>query len=187
MSNADTTIAALRSGHDGLASLVLKLSDEDLAKPSGASEWDIAQVLGHLGSGAEIGLATLRTALDGKPNPGREFNMTVWDRWNAMSRRHRADGFLTSDSALVEMFESMDRDTRTSLRIDMGFLPALVDVATAARMRLSESTLHSWDVRVGLHEGATLAPDCSWRAQATCLAGSPRRSSSTAGTRSSRS
>jgi uncharacterized protein (TIGR03083 family) len=161
MSNADTTIAAMRTGHDSLAALVSTLGDDDLARPSGATDWDIAQVLSHLGSGAEIARATVRAALDGEPNPGRDFNQTVWSRWNAMSRREQADGFLQSNPALVELYESMDADTRENLRIDLGFMPAPVDVATAARLRLSELALHSWDVRVGFDEHATLAPEAT--------------------------
>jgi hypothetical protein len=74
MSNANTVIAALRTGHDSLAERVLEFGDGDLARPSGAAEWDISQVLSHLGSGAEIGRATVQAALDGNPNPGRDFN-----------------------------------------------------------------------------------------------------------------
>ena len=160
MSNADTTIAALRSGHDALAALVSKLSDDDLARPSGAGEWDIAQVLSHLGSGADIGRARVRASLDGTPIAD-DFNTTVWDRWNAMSRREKADGFSQSNPALVELYESMDADTRENLRIDLGFLPAPVEVAMAARLRLSEFTLHSWDVYVSFDEDATLAPEAT--------------------------
>ena len=68
---ADRTIAALRTTHDDLAALVPGLTDEQLAGPSGASEWTVAQVLSHLGSGAEIGLATLETALGAGPAAGR--------------------------------------------------------------------------------------------------------------------
>jgi uncharacterized protein (TIGR03083 family) len=161
MSDTDPNISALRTGHDDLAALVSRLSDADLSRPSGASEWDISQVLSHLGSGAEINHATLRAALDGEPNPGRDFNLTVWARWDAMSRRERADGFLQSNPALVELYESMDADTRAKLRIDLGFLPAPVDVATASRMRLSEFALHSWDVRVGFDEHAAVAPEAT--------------------------
>jgi uncharacterized protein (TIGR03083 family) len=161
MTNADANIAALRTGHDSLAALVSKLSHDDLARPSGASEWDISQVLSHLGSGAEITRATVQATLDGRPNLGHDFNTTVWDRWNAMSRRERADGFLQANAAVTELYESLDRDTRENLRIDMGFLPAPVDVATAARLRLSELALHSWDVRVSFDEGATLAPEAT--------------------------
>ncbi|TMR94998.1 maleylpyruvate isomerase family mycothiol-dependent enzyme [Nonomuraea basaltis] len=161
MSSADAVIATLRTGHDSLAELVSKLSEDDLARPSGAAEWDISQVLSHLGSGAEIAQTTVQAALDGKPNPGGDFNVTVWDRWNAMTRRQRADGFLQASHTQTGLYESLDAGTRESLRIDVGFMPAPVDVATAARLRLSELTLHSWDVRVGFDEHATLPPDAT--------------------------
>ena len=82
---ADATISALRSTHDELAAVVRGLTDEQLLAPSGASEWPVAQVLSHLGSGAEIGLATLRAATGEGEAPGDGFNQSVWDRWNAMS------------------------------------------------------------------------------------------------------
>ncbi len=160
-SSADATIAALRTGRDNLADLVSTLSDDDLARPSGSAEWDVSQVLSHLGSGAEITQATLQAALDGKPNPGRDFNQTVWDRWNAMTRRQRADGFLQASEVQTALYESLDADTRENLRIDMGFLPEPVDVTAAARLRLNELTLHSWDVRVSFDDHATLALDAT--------------------------
>jgi uncharacterized protein (TIGR03083 family) len=159
LSNADTVIAALRAGYDGLADLVKKLSDEELAGPSAATEWDIAQVLSHLGSGAEIMGATVHAALDGQPGPDGDFNQSVWARWNASSRREQADGFLEQNEKLIALFESLDADQRANLRLDLSYLPAPVDVATIGRGRLSEFTLHSWDVRSALDPQATLAPE----------------------------
>ena len=169
MSNADAVIDALRSGYDSLADRVSGFSDEDLAEPSGAAEWDISQVLSHLGSGAEISRAAVQAALDGEPNPGPDFNHAVWDRWNAMTGRERADGFLQANQDLLTLLESLDDATRDKLRIDMGFLPAPVDLATAARMRLNEFTLHSWDIQVGSGEYAGLPAD----ATAALLHGEP--------------
>jgi uncharacterized protein (TIGR03083 family) len=169
MSNADEVIAALRSGHESLAEQVSGFSDDDLARPSGAADWDISQVLSHLGSGAEISRATIAAAVDGKPNPGPDFNHAVWDKWNAMTRRERADGFLRSNQALLTLLESLDASTRDELRIDMGFLPAPADVAIAARMRLSEFTLHSWDILASSDEQAALPAD----ATAALLHGEP--------------
>src|SRR3954447_19668114 len=91
---ADRTIAALRTNHDELAVLVPALSDAQLRGASGAAEWSVAQVLSHLGSGAEIGLAVLTATLDGDPLPGQEFNEGVWQRWNALHPRAQADGFV---------------------------------------------------------------------------------------------
>jgi uncharacterized protein (TIGR03083 family) len=152
-------IAALRTGHDGLAELVRTFSDADLAGPSAAAEWDIAQVLSHLGSGAEIMSATVRAALDDTPGPAGDFNQSVWDRWNAASRREQADGFLDKNEALTALIESLDDAQRAEVRVDLGYLPEPVDVATLARMRLSELTLHSWDVRSAADDKATLAPE----------------------------
>jgi uncharacterized protein (TIGR03083 family) len=161
LSDADAMITALRTGHDSLAGLVSGLSDAELAGPSGATEWDISQVLSHLGSGAEISRAGLLAAIDGKPNPGGDFNRSVWDQWDAMGGRERATRFVRENGVTTELYESLDTATRESLRVDMGFLPAPVDVATAARFRLSEFTLHSWDVRVAFDERATLADDAA--------------------------
>ncbi|MFC0505551.1 maleylpyruvate isomerase family mycothiol-dependent enzyme [Micromonospora costi] len=156
---ADQTIAALRSGHDALAAFVGKLGPDDLTRPSGASDWQVSQVLSHLGSGAEINLAALRAAQAGDPPPGGDFNPSVWARWDAMPPAEHASGFLEANERLVEAYEALDASARADLRIDLGFLPEPVDVATAARMRLSEFALHRWDVEVGFDPAATVADD----------------------------
>jgi uncharacterized protein (TIGR03083 family) len=161
MSNADPIIAALRSGNDSLAGLVAGYADEQLAGPTGADEWDVSQVLSHLGSGAEIAQNGLQAALEGKPNPGMEFNKTVWARYDGASRRDRLAWFLAANEATTQSYESLNEETRDSLKIDMGFLPAPVDVATAASFRLNELALHSWDVRVGIDPAATIAPEAT--------------------------
>ena len=158
---ADRTIKALRTGHDRLAALVRGFADGDLTRPSGASEWDVSQVLSHLGSGAEINLAALDGALSGKGNPGMEFNKAVWARWDAMSPAERAEGFLRSNDAMVTRYEELDAATRDELRVDLGFMPVPVDVATVTGLRLSEFTHHTWDVEVAFDPAATLAPEAT--------------------------
>jgi uncharacterized protein (TIGR03083 family) len=158
---ADETIQALRSGHDDLAALVRGFSADDLARPSGASKWDISQVLSHLGSGAEINLAGLNGAVEGTGAPGGEFNKGVWARWDAMSREERAERFLVADEELVARYEGLDAQTRQNLRIDLGFLPMPVDVAAAGGLRLNEVAHHAWDVKVAFDPAATLAPEAT--------------------------
>jgi len=161
MSNADAVIAALRSGFDDLAVQVSGLTDQQLAGPTGADEWDVSQVLSHLGSGAEISQNTLQVSLEGKPNPGLEFNKPIWARYDAASPRERLEWFLAANEALTQSFESLSEETRQSLKVDMGFLPVPVDVATAASYRLNELALHSWDVRVGFDPAATVAAEAT--------------------------
>jgi len=158
---ADRTIAALRDSHDVLAALVPDLTDEQLRSPSGAAEWSLAQVLSHLGSGAEISLGTLAAARDGAPIPGQDANQQVWDRWNAMSPREQASGFVEHNGRLVAAYEALTADQRESLRVDFGFLPEPLPLAAAAGMRLNESTLHSWDARVALDPDAAVPEDAA--------------------------
>ena len=156
---ADRTIAALRATHDDLAALVHALTDEQLAAPSGASEWTVAQVLSHLGSGAEIGLATLETALTAGPAAEPGFNQSVWDRWNAMSPREQATNFLQHDARLVAAYEALTSEQRMAAQVDLGFLPQPLPLASFAGMRLNESAQHSWDVRVAFDPSAAIPAD----------------------------
>lgn len=153
---ADRTISALRVNHDQLAALVGGFDEEDLTRQSGSSQWDVAQVLSHLGSGAEIGLAGLQAGIAGQETPGQDFNQLVWDRWNAMSAQEKAHGFLGANERLVVAYESLDATTRQDVRVKLSFLPFPADVALLSGMRLNEAALHGWDVRVAFDPDATL-------------------------------
>jgi uncharacterized protein (TIGR03083 family) len=156
---ADSTITALRNLHDELATLVPTLTEAQLTGPSGASEWTVAQVLSHLGSGSEIALASYRAALTGAPGPEPDFNQGVWSRWNAMDPQEQATGFVDHDATLVETIEALTPEQRKNLQIKIGFLPSPLGVATMAGMRLNEVALHSWDVRVAIDPTAGLSEE----------------------------
>ncbi|WP_290056387.1 maleylpyruvate isomerase family mycothiol-dependent enzyme [Amycolatopsis solani] len=148
----DRTIAALRAEHDVLAGLVRTLTDEQLAGPSGAAEWTVAQALSHLGSGAEIGRAPILRAA-GEAVEAEE-NPTIWARWDASAPRAQAEGFVAHNGRWLETVEALTPEQRASLTVDLGFLPEPVPLVTALGMRLSEVANHSWDVRVGLDPDA---------------------------------
>ena len=153
---ADRTIASLRIVHDEAAALVPTLSDDQLLSPSGASDWTVAQVLSHVGSSAEIALAGYQAALEQSAAPEQDFNQAVWDRWNALSPAEQAAGFLKHDNAVVGMLEALTARERESLQIKLGFLPAPLPLTSVAGMRLNETALHGWDVRVAIDPAATL-------------------------------
>lgn len=154
---ADRTISALRGNHYQLTARVSGLDEEALARQSGSSQWDVADVLSHLGSGAEIALAGLEAAIAGQVGvPGQDFNQLVWDRWNAMSAREKAQGFLDANERLVTRYESLDAAARREVQVKLAFLPFPADVALLSGMRLNEAALHGWDVRVAFDQHATL-------------------------------
>ncbi|HWE54917.1 MAG TPA: maleylpyruvate isomerase family mycothiol-dependent enzyme [Acidimicrobiales bacterium] len=136
-------VAALRRSHDELDALVGGMSPTDLTKPSACTEWTIAQVLSHLGSAAEIGLATLTSG-----EADMDASQAIWDRWNAMSPEEQATGFRSAGEALVQGYESLSDEELSTKKLKLGFLPAPVDIAFFAGMRLSEVGLHRWDIDV---------------------------------------
>ena len=135
--DADRWIDALRHEQDQLADRVRALTPAQRRGPSACTEWTIAQVLSHLGSGAEIMGGTVGAALRGEDPPGSDAAPAVWDRWNAMDPDEQAAGFLEWSERLVATLEALDDDDRANLRIDLGFLPEPADVATVTGLRLN--------------------------------------------------
>ncbi|MDT7804036.1 MAG: hypothetical protein QOI78_7469 [Actinomycetota bacterium] len=148
----DRTITALRSEHDTLAALVSTLTDDQLAATSGASEWTVAQALSHLGSGAEIGRAPIARAAG--EDVAAEDNQTIWARWDGSAPRAQAEGFVEHNARWLDLVEAFTPEQRSSLTVDLGFLPEPVPLLTALGMRLSEVANHSWDVRVAFDSDA---------------------------------
>jgi uncharacterized protein (TIGR03083 family) len=152
----DPWLGELRHSHDRLRALVEPLEAAQLEQRSYASEWSIAQVLSHLGSGAEIFGLFLEAGLTGQDPPGRDAFVPVWNAWNAKDAPAQASDGLRADEALVERLESVDPDQKAGLRLHMFGMDT--DLTGLARMRLSEHALHSWDVAVALDPSATVAP-----------------------------
>jgi uncharacterized protein (TIGR03083 family) len=150
-------IAVLRGSHERLRALAEPLNTQQLGERSYASEWPIAQVLSHLGSGAEIFTLFLDAAITGTEPPGRDRFVAIWDGWNAKSPADQARDALVSDGRLVERLESLDAGQLAGLRVPL--LGADRDVVGVVRMRLNEHAVHTWDVAVALDPTATVAPD----------------------------
>src|SRR5271155_5577752 len=153
----DPWISALRHSHDRLQALVEPLGQDQLEQRSYASEWSIAQVLSHLGSGAEIFNLFLDAGLAGQDPPGREAFGPIWNTWNAKDPQAPAGDGLRADEETVERFESVNPDQKAQLRLRLFGMD--MDTTGLARMRVSEHAIHTWDVAVALDPSATVAPD----------------------------
>ena len=153
----DPWIGALRHSHDRLRALVGPLDLAQLEQRSYASEWSIAQVLSHLGSGAEIFGLFLHAGLTGQDSPGRDTFIPIWNAWNAKDPRSQAADGLETDEALLKRLESLDPDQKTALHLHLFGMDT--DITGLARMRVSEHAVHTWDIAVALDPSATVAPD----------------------------
>jgi uncharacterized protein (TIGR03083 family) len=151
-----TLIAALRHSHERLASLVHAVSEDFLASQSYCTDWSVAQVLSHLGSGAEISLMMLESALGGPP-VDREAFAPIWDTWNAKTPAEQAADCLVADEAQISRLEGLTQAELDGISAD--FFGMKLDAAGVVRMRLSEHAVHTWDAAVAIDPVAVLAPD----------------------------
>jgi uncharacterized protein (TIGR03083 family) len=153
----ETVLAALGNSHARLAAIVGPLTAEEVAGPSYDDDWSIAQVLSHLGSGAEIFGLILEAGRRGEDAPGMEQFQEVWARWNAKSPAEQARDGVAADAAFLSSLGALDPAERERWRLSFfGDERGLSDVA---QMRLSEHAVHTWDVAVALDSKAALAGD----------------------------
>jgi hypothetical protein len=158
VTDATPWVRAVRASHDRLALLVGGLDADALRAPSYASEWSVADVLSHLGSGAEIFLLSIDAGVAGDDPPSAEDCNPVWEAWNALAPEEQAARSVAANEALVARIESLTPAERAAFHVTMfGQLP--LDLTGVLGMRLSEHAVHTWDVEVALDPAARVAPD----------------------------
>jgi hypothetical protein len=166
---ADAHLEALRSSVARLNRLVAEISEHDLTASAYPTEWTVADVLSHLGSGAVITTRRFDDALAGHDTP-EEFAPGVWDLWNAkgpMAKRHDA---LAADADLLAQLDAATVQERSSFTSTMG--PLTLDFARFVGMRLNEHAFHTWDIEVVADPAATIPDD----AAASTWCSPPKRS-----------
>lgn len=143
-------ISALTRSGRHLASLVDPLTPAQLRQSAYPSEWTIADVLSHLGSGAVIS----RRRLDGE-----DFEVqAVWDEWNAKSPDRQAADALETDRALLLRLGSLTPADRAR---HFEFGPVELDLAMFLRLRLNEHVQHTWDIAVTIDPTAAISSEAA--------------------------
>jgi uncharacterized protein (TIGR03083 family) len=143
-------LKVLEASRDRLARLVGALTPGQIRQQAYPSEWTVADVLSHLGSGAVI----TRGRLDGDVDM-----QAVWDEWNAKDPDAQAADALEADAALADRLARLTPDEQDQLRFAMG--PMELDLTTFLGLRISEHTLHTWDIAVTFDDTATVPPDAA--------------------------
>lgn len=145
--------AALARSHRRLMDVSESLSTAELARRSYCRDWTVAQVLSHLGSGAEIGTAVLRAVAVGAEPPGRDDNRRIWDRWDAADPEEQRDRARVADAELVTLLGELATEV-PDLAVPSYRGPVGLD--DYAALRLAEHAVHVWDVEVVLDPGARI-------------------------------
>lgn len=148
----------LRDAHERLADRSAALGPDDIDTRSFCTEWSIAQVFSHLGSGAELGVMALAAARDRQAPPDPSL---VWNRWDTKAPRDMVADFVPADDgyvdALDEAIEAAEGGQALLVPIDGRPWP-LELVMTA---RLVELALHEWDVAVIEDPGVEVDADAA--------------------------
>jgi hypothetical protein len=103
-------------------------------------------------------LDSLRAAQEGRDRAD-DANEAVWARWNAMSPREQADGYVRAGRELDRAYAELDATQRAELRVPMGFLPQPADIDLFTGLRMNEAALHAWDVEVAFDPSAAVPAD----------------------------
>jgi uncharacterized protein (TIGR03083 family) len=155
--SADVLLAALRNSRARLVENATPLTAEQVREQSYDTEWSMAQLLSHIGTGSIFFKFILEAGLAGKPAPGIDLMQPIWDEWNAKSPDDQARDALEVDGALMAAFEALDAQQRDDWQLD--FFGTDRDFAEIVQMRLGEHSLHTWDFVVALDPKAQLLPD----------------------------
>ena len=148
----------LRNSGDRLAALVEPLTPDELRQRAYPSEWTIAKVLSHLGSGAVISRLRVDSVLAGD-DVGAAVMQPIWDEWNAKSPDDQAADGLHADSALISRLGTVADDEQARFRVSLG--PFELDWDQFVGLRLNEHALHTWDIAVTLDRTATIPDDAA--------------------------
>lgn len=157
MSANTELLTVLWASHHRLDAAARPLTDDQIAGPSYCTDWSTAQVLSHIGSGAQIFGLLLDAGLAGAETPGREEFARIWDVWNAMSPTEQARNSLIADSAFLQRVDAVPEAQLNSLQMTLFGAPA--DANRLLGMRLSEHAIHTWDVVVIRDPSAEVAAD----------------------------
>lgn len=147
-------VSTLERSHETLESAIAGLSAHDLSGPSYCSEWSIAQVLSHLGSGAEIFKRFGEAGSSGAEPPARDSFPAVWDEWNRKDPEQQAADCLEADRSFIDFFKSWSEAQIETF--ELSFFGMDTDAPRFVSLRLSEHVLHTWDIVVMREQDATL-------------------------------
>ena len=129
-------LPTLRASSDRLRALVEPLAADQLEAQAYPSEWTIAQVLSHIGSGAIIGRRALDDGLVGADTP-EDFAPSTWDVWNAKSPAeiNRAARRRSAASATMGATAFLRRTVVANARVSLGRIAAHQKAASKGATR----------------------------------------------------
>ena len=156
---AQEVLGVLRRSHERLVGAISDMSVEQAQAQSYDTEWTIAQVASHIGSGADIFALILEAGSTGEPAPGLDKMQPIWDSWNAKGPLDQVRSCVPADAALLDLVDAMTNEQQAAWELD--FFGAQRTLTGFLLMRLAEHALHTWDILVVDEPSATVSADAA--------------------------
>ena len=151
-----TALDALAISVAHLRSTIEAMSEDQYVASAHPTEWTVADVMSHLGSGAIIFKRGIDDTVDGRETPPK-FNESVWDVWNAKTPHAQVTDSLDADRALLNRMLELTPEERGRYFLNLG--PVRFDFDKAVGLRLGEHVFHTWDVEEAFDTHAALQPE----------------------------
>lgn len=157
MSTTGQIREALAAQQRALVAATELLTDDHLVAPSYCRDWNIAQMLSHIGSASEVFRLYLDAGLAKVDPPDQEAARVIWDRWNAMAPEEQRRESLAAGAAFLEHVDAIPALQLDSFQMQLFGMD--VDAARLLGMRLAENAVHTWDIVVMSDPSAVVAAD----------------------------
>jgi uncharacterized protein (TIGR03083 family) len=148
---------ALAAGQDSLTAATGSLTHDELVAPSYCKDWNIAQVLSHVGSASQIFQRYLDGGLGTAEPPAEGFEQPIWDRWNAMTPEEQQRESLAAGAAFLAHVDAVPQPQLDAFQMQL--FGRDLDAARLLGMRLAENAVHAWDIAVMDDPSAVIASD----------------------------
>jgi uncharacterized protein (TIGR03083 family) len=133
-----------RAEYEDLLGYLEMLPAAGWTEQSACSEWQVYQVISHIGSQPEIHLGTLNAGLHGAPPMTDDDRKAIWARFDAMKPEDVLPAFKANNDAFVALVDSLgEEDLGKTIPWIFGPTP----LASVLAGRLNEQALHTWDVK----------------------------------------
>ncbi|MGE3268335.1 MAG: maleylpyruvate isomerase family mycothiol-dependent enzyme [Chloroflexota bacterium] len=153
VADARRMIELSRAEYDSLVAYLESLPPAGWTEQSAASEWQVYQVVSHIGSQPAIHGGMISAGLRGEPPMTDDDRRAIWSRFDAMTPAAVFPAFRANNDAFVALVDSL---TEAELGASMPWLGGPAPVATVLAGRLNEQVLHAWDIKQARDKATTL-------------------------------
>ena len=156
MNDARRINALSRAEYERQLAYLERLPAEGWTEQSACRDWQVYQVVSHIGSQPEIHAANIRAGLRGEPAQTNEQRQAIWGYFDSLKPLEVLPAFRKNNDAFFELIDSLSDD---ELGRTIPWFSGPTPMAGVLASRLNEQVLHTWDILWARDNQARLTPE----------------------------